>query len=70
MGVGGVGTGCLPDDCSVSSIIGSHLLSSIHKGKVCVWECVHMPTSVCLEIKDGVLCNARGFASCERWMQN
>lgn len=40
-GEGGV-TGCLPDDCSVSPIMGCHLLSSLHKGKqcVCVWELV------------------------------
>lgn len=34
---GGAGvTGCMPDDCSVSPIMGCHLLSSIHKSKLCV----------------------------------
>lgn len=39
MGVKGV-TGCMPDDYSVSPIMGCHLLSSIHKSnlRVCVGE--------------------------------
>lgn len=44
MGRGGVRvkgvTGCMPDDYSVSPIMGCHLLSSIHKSnlRVCVGE--------------------------------
>lgn len=38
---GGEGNrGCLPDDYSVSPIMGCHLLSSVHKGKRCTHVCV------------------------------
>lgn len=63
LGPGGGGvTGCLPDDCSVSPIMGCHLLSSIHKGKQCVCESLCACSWVCAQEEEG-----RGYLVGRPW---